>query len=114
MPSSREACCSRRPSGHVPASAVLRCFVWGPSPGEECHWQHTRTDSHKQHTCPSACRAVVINASCIILWCKWQSIDEEEQGGWKDLLTEGMAPSISVFLVSEAVAATTANLLSGS
>eukprot|EP00891_Asterochloris_glomerata_P000718 jgi/Astpho2/718/Aster-x0954 len=44
--------------------------------------------------------AIVINASCIILWCKWQSVDEEEQGGWKDLLTEGMAPSVSVFLLA--------------
>ena len=108
MPSSREACCSRRPSGHVPSSAILQ-VVWGRSLGGQ---QHTHDDGLKQHTFPSACRAILVNASCIILWCKWQSIDEEEQGGWKDLLTEGMAPSVSVFLVSTggAVAATTTNI----
>ena len=61
------------------------------------------TTVSKQHTLTSACRAILVNASSIILWCKWQSIDEEEQGGWKDLLTEGMAPSVSVFLVSKAL-----------
>lgn len=43
---------------------------------------------------------LIIGTLCIFAWCKRQGLDEDDYGGFGPMLTEGMAPSISVFMLA--------------
>lgn len=43
---------------------------------------------------------LVIGTLFIYGWCKREGLDEDDYGGVGPLLTEGMAPSISVFMLT--------------
>jgi hypothetical protein len=46
------------------------------------------------------CRSISINIIVVLAWYRLQRIDEEEYGGHVQLASEGLPPSISLFMVS--------------
>lgn len=48
------------------------------------------------------CRFLGLNLGSVFLWYRKQRLDEEAYGGHQALLTEGLAPSMALFVVCAA------------